>query len=96
MELSYLLFVWVHDAHLLIPFSGLLTGYDGRFPFMHCGDECNSNEYQVDYYGMRAFCAILGSLVIPLLHSTVKILTGSEQAAFLSSALLVITTYCAY
>nr|XP_039273623.1 protein O-mannosyl-transferase 2-like [Styela clava] len=91
---SYLNQTYFVDVHpplgkMLLALAGLMTGYDGIFNF-EVGDEYLTEDKEVHYYGMRAFCAICGSLVIPLLYSTVKTMTGSNGAAVITSALLIL------
>lgn len=67
---------------MLIGLSGLLTGYNGTYPFEKPGDKYNDTRYE----GMRLFCTALGAAIIPMAYDTVWDLTQSTRAAFISSA----------
>lgn len=69
---------------MLIGFSGLLSGYNGTYPFEKPGDKYNGTRYE----GMRLFCTALGTAIIPMTYDTVWDLTQSTRAAFISSALI--------
>ncbi|XP_055989391.1 protein O-mannosyl-transferase 2 isoform X1 [Sorex fumeus] len=75
---------------MLIGLAGYLSGYDGTFLFQKPGD----NYEHHSYLGMRAFCAFLGSLLIPFAYLTVLELSKSLPAAVLSAALLIFDTGC--
>lgn len=83
-------FVDVHPplAKMMIALSGLLTGFDGKFEFRP-GQNYITAERSIDFIGMRVLCAACGSLVIPLMYSTVEIMTRSKGAALITSGLLV-------
>ncbi|VVC33926.1 MIR motif,Protein O-mannosyl-transferase, C-terminal four TM domain,Glycosyl transferase family 39/83 [Cinara cedri] len=69
---------------MLIALSGVMTGYNGSFPFEKPGDKYND----VNYVGMRKFCSILGGLLIPFTFISVWEMTYSLSAASLSSTLI--------
>ncbi|XP_071164534.1 protein O-mannosyl-transferase 2-like [Mytilus edulis] len=71
---------------MLIALSGVLTGYDGEFPFAKPGDEYGDT----NYIGMRMFCAILGGSLVPLSYMSVWLLTESLLASSLSATLILL------
>ncbi|XP_070577332.1 protein O-mannosyl-transferase 2-like [Ptychodera flava] len=73
---------------MLIGLSGLLTGYNGSFEFENPGVKYGD----INYVGMRTFCAILGSLIVPLSYLTVFEFYNSVTAAFLTSLLIIFDT----
>ncbi|KAL2098596.1 hypothetical protein ACEWY4_005076 [Coilia grayii] len=73
---------------MLIGLAGYLTGYDGTFPFIKPGDKYEHH----CYWGMRGFCAALGSCLPPLAYLTVQELSGSPAAALITAALLIFDT----
>ncbi|XP_077999792.1 LOW QUALITY PROTEIN: protein O-mannosyl-transferase 2-like [Glandiceps talaboti] len=75
---------------MLIGWSGVLTGYNGSFPFDKPGDKYGD----INYIGMRAFCATLGSLLVPLSYLTVMEFYKSIPAAVLASFLIIFDTGC--
>ena len=90
----YIQRVFFFDVHpplgkMLIAMSGVLTGYDGSFPFAKPGDEF---EEDTKYIGMRIFCAVLGSLVIPISFLVVWELTHSIVASLLAGAIILSDT----
>ncbi|XP_050438186.1 protein O-mannosyl-transferase 2 [Adelges cooleyi] len=66
---------------MLIALSGVLTGYNGSFPFDKPGDKYNG----VNYVGMREFCAILGASLVPFTFVSIWEMTHLLNAAILSS-----------
>lgn len=70
---------------MLIALSGYLTGYDGSFPFEKPGDKYEN----VNYLGMRIFCTLLGSMIVPFGFLTVWEMTQSLQASFFTAVLLI-------
>lgn len=70
---------------MLIALSGYLTGYNGSFPFDKPGDKYED----VQYYGMRMFCAFLGSCIAPLAFMTVWELTFSLSASCIASIFII-------
>ncbi|CAG2215151.1 POMT [Mytilus edulis] len=74
---------------MLIALSGVLTGYDGEFPFAKPGDEYGDT----NYIGMRMFCAILGGSLVPLSYMSVWLLTESLLASSLSATLILLGKY---
>ncbi|KAF7990795.1 hypothetical protein HCN44_000600 [Aphidius gifuensis] len=66
---------------MLIGFSGYLTGYDGKYPFEKPGDKYGDT----NYIGMRLFCTLLGSTIVPLAFLIVWDLTLSIRASTLSA-----------
>ncbi|XP_023684019.2 protein O-mannosyl-transferase 2 isoform X2 [Paramormyrops kingsleyae] len=75
---------------MLIGLAGHLTGYDGSFPFIRPGDKYEDH----DYWGMRGFCALLGSCLPPIAYLTVQELSRSSTAALIAAATLVFDTGC--
>lgn len=73
---------------MLIGLSGKLTGYNGTFAFNKPGDKYGDHKY----LGMRLFCVILGTLIIPFCFIIVWELTKSLPASFLASALITFGT----
>ncbi|KAI8787689.1 protein O-mannosyl-transferase 2 isoform X1 [Biomphalaria glabrata] len=73
---------------MLIGFAGVMTGYDGSFPFHKPGDQYED----VNYVGMRVFCAVLGALLVPLAYQCVWLLTHSIPASIFSAALILFDT----
>ncbi|KAH9490335.1 hypothetical protein Btru_034988 [Bulinus truncatus] len=73
---------------MLIGLSGVLTGYDGSFPFHKPGDPYEN----ANYVGMRVFCAVLGALLVPLAYQCVWLLTHSISASIFSAALILFDT----
>ncbi|KAI1895490.1 hypothetical protein AGOR_G00106800 [Albula goreensis] len=75
---------------MLIGLAGYMTGYDGTFPFGKPGDKY---EHHI-YWGMRGFCAFLGSFLPPFAYLTVLSLSQSTTAALISACLLIFDTGC--
>ncbi|XP_029139304.1 protein O-mannosyl-transferase 2 [Protobothrops mucrosquamatus] len=73
---------------MLIGLAGYLSGYDGTFPFQKPGDKYE----QHNYIGMRAFCAFLGSCLIPFCYLTVLELSRSLPAAIITATILIFDT----
>uniref|UniRef100_UPI00358ED439 protein O-mannosyl-transferase 2 n=1 Tax=Myxine glutinosa TaxID=7769 RepID=UPI00358ED439 len=73
---------------MLIGLAGYVSGYDGSFPFNKPGEKFGN----VQYLGMRAMCASLGTLTVFLGYLTVLELTNSLPAALLVAALLIFDT----
>ncbi|KAL8589782.1 hypothetical protein ACOMHN_020785 [Nucella lapillus] len=73
---------------MLIGLSGYLTGYDGSFPFSKPGDEYGDTIY----VGMRVFCALLGSALVPMAFHIVWLLTQSLLASVFAASLLLFDT----
>lgn len=69
---------------MLIALSGVLTGYNGSFPFEKPGDKYEG----VNYVGMREFCTILGGALIPFTFISIWEMTHSLNAATLSASLV--------
>ncbi|KAL7424410.1 Dolichyl-phosphate-mannose--protein mannosyltransferase 4 [Cryptotrichosporon argae] len=57
-------------AKMLNALSGWLVGFDGGFGFENIGDGYEA--HGVPYVGMRSFCAILGSLTIPVVYAIMR------------------------
>lgn len=86
----YINHTFFFDVHpplgkMLIGLSGVLTGYNGTFPFNKPGDKYGDH----NYIGMRVFCAILGALVIPFCFVIVWELTHSISAAGLAASFVI-------
>ncbi|XP_061105285.1 protein O-mannosyl-transferase 2 [Conger conger] len=75
---------------MLIGLAGYMTGYDGTFPFGKPGDKYEDH----NYWGMRGFCALLGSCLPPFAYLTVLNLSQSPTAALISACLLIFDTGC--
>uniref|UniRef100_A0A665W3Y6 Protein O-mannosyl-transferase 2 n=1 Tax=Echeneis naucrates TaxID=173247 RepID=A0A665W3Y6_ECHNA len=75
---------------MLIGLAGYMTGYDGTFPFMKPGDKYEHH----NYWGMRGFCAVLGSLLPIFAYLIVLELSRSETAALIAASLLIFDTGC--
>ncbi|XP_005986590.1 protein O-mannosyl-transferase 2 [Latimeria chalumnae] len=75
---------------MLIGLAGYLTGYNGTFPFQKPGDRYEEHHY----IGMRMFCALLGSCLVPFAYLTVLELSKSLPAALLATATLIFDTGC--
>lgn len=69
---------------MLIGLSGYLTGYNGTFAFNKPGD--NYEDYPI--LGMRLFCVLLGTLIVPFSYVIVWNLARSITAAVLASSML--------
>ncbi|XP_055300982.1 protein O-mannosyl-transferase 2 [Sitodiplosis mosellana] len=66
---------------MLIALSGVMTGYNGTYPFEKPGDKYNGTAYE----GMRLFCTALGAIIVPMVHVTVYDLIESDVGALISS-----------
>uniref|UniRef100_A0A3B5M2U2 Protein O-mannosyl-transferase 2 n=1 Tax=Xiphophorus couchianus TaxID=32473 RepID=A0A3B5M2U2_9TELE len=75
---------------MLIALAGYMTGYDGTFPFVKPGDKYEDH----NYWGMRGFCAILGSFLPIFAYLIVQELSRSHTAALITAALLIFDTGC--
>lgn len=75
---------------MLIGLAGYMTGYDGSFPFIKPGDRYEHH----NYWGMRGFCAVLGSFLPIFAYLTVLELSRSQMAAFIAASLLLFDTGC--
>lgn len=73
---------------MLIGLAGYLTGYDGTFTFIKPGDKYEHH----NYWGMRGFCAALGSCLPPFAFLVVWELSHSTAAALIAASLLVFDT----
>ncbi|KAI4900392.1 hypothetical protein NFI96_017768, partial [Prochilodus magdalenae] len=75
---------------MLIGLAGYLSGYDGTFPFIKPGDKYEHH----NYWGMRGFCAALGSCLPPFAFLVVLELSRSTPAALITASLLIFDTGC--
>lgn len=75
---------------MLIGLAGYMTGYDGTFPFIKPGDKYEHH----NYWGMRGFCAVMGSCLPIFAYLTVLELSKSQTAALIAAAMLVFDTGC--
>ncbi|CAN9502212.1 unnamed protein product [Ophioblennius macclurei] len=75
---------------MLIGLAGHMTGYDGTFPFIKPGDKYGEH----NYWGMRAFCAVLGSFLPIFSYLIVLELSQSSTAALITAILLIFDTGC--
>ncbi|CAL8300074.1 unnamed protein product [Boreogadus saida] len=73
---------------ILIGLAGHMTGYDGTFPFVKPGDKYGHH----NYWGMRGFCAALGSSLPVFAYFIVLELSHSNSAALIAAALLIFDT----
>ena len=73
---------------MLLGLAGVLTGYNGSFPFSKPGDAYEDTPY----LGMRIFCALLGSAVIPFTYSIVYEITNRQIPSILSASLVLCDT----
>lgn len=69
---------------MLIGLSGRVTGYNGTFPFTKPGDKYLDHNYA----GMRIFCAVVGSLVVPFSFVSTFDLSRSLPAACLAASFI--------
>ncbi|XP_020775426.1 protein O-mannosyl-transferase 2 [Boleophthalmus pectinirostris] len=75
---------------MLIGLAGYMTGYDGSFPFVKPGDRYEHH----NYWGMRGFCALLGSFLPIFAYLIVLELSRSQTAALIAASLLLFDTGC--
>lgn len=75
---------------MLIGLAGYMTGYDGTFPFIKPGDKYEHH----NYWGMRGFCAMLGSCLPVFAYLIVLELSQSHTAALITATLLIFDTGC--
>ncbi|KAK5599219.1 Protein O-mannosyl-transferase 2 [Crenichthys baileyi] len=75
---------------MLIALAGYMTGYDGTFPFVKPGDKYEHH----NYWGMRGFCAVLGSFLPVFAYLIVQELSRSHTAAIITATLLIFDTGC--
>ncbi|XP_034077787.1 protein O-mannosyl-transferase 2 [Gymnodraco acuticeps] len=73
---------------MLIGLAGYMTGYDGSFPFIKPGDKYDHH----NYWGMRGFCAVLGSCLPIFAYLIVLELSQSQTAALITATLLIFDT----
>ncbi|KAL5008769.1 hypothetical protein ScPMuIL_014350 [Solemya velum] len=73
---------------MLIGLFGLLTGYDGNFPFNKPGDDYGDT----NYVGMRMLCALLGTCLVPLAFMSVFLLTKSIMASLFAGCFVLLDT----
>ncbi len=74
---------------MLIGLSGALTGYNGTFAFNKPGDKYGDQPY----VGMRIFCVILGTLIIPMSFIIVWKLSHSLTSSALAALFIVLGIY---
>ncbi|OBA21563.1 dolichyl-phosphate-mannose-protein mannosyltransferase 4 [Metschnikowia bicuspidata var. bicuspidata NRRL YB-4993] len=86
LERTYFFDLHPPFAKLIIALAGWLVGYDGSFKFENIGDNYIANN--VPYVAYRAFLAIQGTLVVPVMFLTMKTLNFSVIACILSSSLV--------
>ncbi|XP_063354141.1 protein O-mannosyl-transferase 2 [Pelmatolapia mariae] len=75
---------------MLIGLAGYMSGYDGTFPFIKPGDKYENQ----NYWGMRGFCAALGSFLPIFAYLIVLELSNSCTAAVIAATLLIFDTGC--
>lgn len=83
----YINHTFFFDVHpplgkMLIGLSGKMTGYNGTFAFNKPGDKYEDHKY----VGMRVFCTVLGTCIIPFCFMIIWEMTKSLPAAVLASA----------
>ncbi|XP_054714232.1 protein O-mannosyl-transferase 2-like [Uloborus diversus] len=86
----YINHTFFFDVHpplgkMLIGLSGKLTGYNGTFAFNKPGDKYLDHQY----LGMRLFCVLLGTIIIPFSFLIVWELTYSLCAAALGASFII-------
>uniref|UniRef100_T1J5X4 Protein O-mannosyl-transferase 2 n=1 Tax=Strigamia maritima TaxID=126957 RepID=T1J5X4_STRMM len=69
---------------MMVGLFGVITGYDGTFPFNKPGDKYEETKY----IGMRVCCVIMGTFLVPFAFLTVWEMTKSLPAATLSGCLI--------
>ncbi|XP_074662346.1 protein O-mannosyl-transferase 2-like [Tubulanus polymorphus] len=74
---------------MLIMAAGLLSGYNGTFPFTQPGDHYGD---ETQYVGMRIVCALFGSALVPLAYSIVWELTKSVPSCLFTAVLILSDT----
>ncbi|KAJ3347750.1 Protein O-mannosyltransferase 2 [Entophlyctis luteolus] len=79
----YIRHEFYHDVHpplgkMLLGASGLFVGYDGSFKF----ESAEKYPATLNYTGMRAFCSIVGAMMVPLGFFTGLQLKMSVVASF--------------
>ncbi|XP_077395910.1 protein O-mannosyl-transferase 2 isoform X2 [Festucalex cinctus] len=75
---------------MLIGLAGYMSGYDGTFTFTKPGDKYEHHTY----WGMRGFCAGLGSFLPIFAYLIVLELSHSHTAALIAAWLLIFDTGC--
>ncbi|XP_076017881.1 protein O-mannosyl-transferase 2 isoform X2 [Genypterus blacodes] len=75
---------------MLIGLAGYMTGYDGTFPFSKPGDKYDHH----NYWGMRGFCAMMGSFLPIFAYLIVLELSRSHTAALIAATVLIFDTGC--
>lgn len=73
-------------AKMLIAFVGWLIGFNGKFKFENIG--LNYNEYSVPYIPLRSLSAILGTVTVPLMFSTLEECNYSVFTCILGAAIV--------
>eukprot|EP00118_Oscarella_pearsei_P008995 m.49212 g.49212 ORF g.49212 m.49212 type:complete len:704 (+) comp33965_c0_seq3:46-2157(+) len=89
----YLNRTFFFDVHpplgkMLLALAGYLTNYNGTFEFDKPGDTYGDHNYT----GMRTFCALMGSMVVPSAYWSVYLLSKSVTAAFVASVVIILDT----
>lgn len=85
----YINHTFFFDVHpplgkMLIGLSGKLTGYNGTFAFNKPGDKYGDH----NYVGMRVFCMVLGTCIIPFCFLIIWEMSKSLPAAILGAAFI--------
>lgn len=85
----YINHTFFFDVHpplgkMLIGLSGHLTGYNGTFAFNKPGDSYEDHPI----LGMRLFCVLLGTLIVPFSYVIVWNLSRSISSSVLASSML--------
>lgn len=75
-------------AKMLNGLAGWLVGFDGSFGFEQIGD--NYVAHGVPYVGMRSFCAIMGSLTVPVVYAIMRESGYPVPIATFSAAMILI------
>ncbi|WWD22085.1 hypothetical protein CI109_106574 [Kwoniella shandongensis] len=73
-------------AKMLNGLAAWVVGFNGDFGFEQIGD--NYTEHAVPYVGMRSFCAIMGSITVPIVYGIMRESGYPVGIALLSAALI--------
>ena len=80
-------------AKMLNALAGWWVGFDGAFGFSNIGD--NYVEANVPFIGMRSFCAIMGSITVPLVYAIMRESGYPVAIAAFSASLILFGMFCA-
>ncbi|RKP12137.1 glycosyltransferase family 39 protein [Piptocephalis cylindrospora] len=87
----YLKHEFYHDVHpplgkMLVALGGFLSGYRGQFDFK----SGTTYPEDVNYHGMRIFCAIFGMIIVPLAYMSAINLGFPRRAAILAATMILL------